>query len=111
MNTITDNNPFAVHNVNHLSPSSINQFINNPTHWLLKVSGFSENFGIPAFWRGTAVDNAIEKSLYDLRLSERSIVDFALTVYDQYEYDAMQGGLFYNREKAKTESHISTKAK
>lgn len=106
MNTITDNNPFAVHKVNHLSPSSINQFISNPTHWLLKVSGYTENLGIPAFWRGTAVDNAIEKSLFDLRVSDRSMIDFALNVFDQYEYDAMEGGLLYNKDKAKAERSL-----
>ena len=103
MNT---NNPFEQHNVDHLSPSSINEFINNPTHWLLKVSGYKENFGIPAFWRGTAIDNTIEKSLFDMRLSEKSLVTYALDVFDQREYDAMQGGLAYNKAKAQTERNV-----
>jgi len=103
MNAVTDNNPFAIHNVNHLSPSSINQFITNPTYWLLKVSGYTENLGIPAFWRGTAVDNTIEKSLYDLRLSKKTLKEFALNVFDQYEYDAMHGDLLYDKKKAQTE--------
>jgi hypothetical protein len=102
MNTIS-NNPFEAHNVNHLSASSINEYIQNPTRWLLKVSGYKENLGIPAFWRGTATDNTIEKSLDDMRLSERSLVDYALGVYDEKEKEARQGDLYFDRTKAKAE--------
>ena len=105
MNTIS-NNPFEAHNLGHLSPSSINEFIQNPSRFILKVSGFKENLGIPAFWRGTSTDNAIEKSLEDMRLSERSLVDYALGVFDQYEYDAREGGLYFDRDKAKAEREM-----
>jgi len=101
-----ENNPFHIHGVNHLSPSSINEYINNPTHWILRVSGFTENLGIPAFWRGTAVDNAIEKSLFDMRLSEKSIVEYAVDIFDQHEYDAMNGKLLYKKEKAVNERKL-----
>ena len=56
-------NPFEQHDVRHLSASSINEYITNPQRWLLHVSGYRDNIGIPAMWRGTAVDQAITKAI------------------------------------------------
>lgn len=103
------NNPFETHNVGHLSPSTINEFINNPTHWLLKVSGYTENFGIPAFWRGTAVDETITKAVFDMRLSDRTLLDFALDIFDTREYEAMQAKLPYSKDKSKAERNVLEK--
>ena len=72
------NNCFEAHNLNHLSPSSINNYIQNPSHWLLKVSGFTENIGIPAFWRGTAVDKTITSALFDNELTLKQLIDFLI---------------------------------
>ena len=52
------NNPFDAHKIEHLSASSINQFISSPCHWLLKVSGY-KNKSNPAMWRGTVIDQTI----------------------------------------------------
>tara|TARA_R110000744_G_scaffold268236_2_gene381903 strand:- start:764 stop:1543 length:780 start_codon:yes stop_codon:yes gene_type:complete len=57
------NNPFDAHNIEHLSASSINQFISSPCHWLLKISGHRGKSN-PAMWRGTVVDNIISDSFY-----------------------------------------------
>jgi len=53
------NDPFQQHGVTHLSASSINTFIQNPAKFILDVSGYKDNIGIPAMWRGIAIDFAI----------------------------------------------------
>ena len=58
------NNPFEAHGVEHLSPSSINQFISSPCHWLMKVAGHKIQSN-PAMWRGTAVDEGVCASIFD----------------------------------------------
>jgi len=57
------NDPFAAHGLDHLSPSQINTFINNPCKWLLRVSGFQDRMAGVAAWRGSAVDHAITEAL------------------------------------------------
>jgi hypothetical protein len=83
------NNPFEVHGVEHLSASSINQFISSPCHWILKVSGYKSSSN-PAMWRGTAIDNAICNS-FDLDLNQeqkiqRSIVNAEMDFDSLHEY-------------------------
>ena len=88
------NNPFDAHNIEHLSASSINQFISSPCHWILKCSGY-RNKSNPAMWRGTVIDNAITDA-FDLDLPinkklHRSIsnaeMDFdALSEFNQHSH-------------------------
>lgn len=59
-----NNNPFEAHGVDHLSPSSINQFISSPCHWLMKVAGHKTQTN-PAMWRGTAVDEGVCHTIFD----------------------------------------------
>ena len=83
------NNPFETHGVEHLSASSINQFITSPCHWILKVSGYKSSSN-PAMWRGTVVDDAICNS-FDLDLDaekkiNRSIANAEMSFDDLYGY-------------------------
>ena len=82
------NNPFEVHGVEHLSASSINQFISSPCHWLLKVSGYKSSSN-PAMWRGTVVDNAICNS-FELKdrdkKIDRSIKNAEMSFDDLYDF-------------------------
>lgn len=56
---MNSNNPFEVHGIDHLSPSSINTFIDDKAKWVMRyLFGYSSGGG-PAMWRGTAVDDAI----------------------------------------------------
>lgn len=59
------NDPFEVHQLNHLSASSINTFIQNPAKFILQVSGYRDQVGAPAMWRGIAVDFALCALLQD----------------------------------------------
>ena len=82
------NDPFEHHGVSHLSASSINEYIQNPARWLLHVSGYRDNIGIPAMWRGKAVDQAIHE---------------AQEAYARDEVDALSDGLPVNQKKAQSE--------
>ena len=55
---MNSNNPFEAHNIDHLSPSAINQFIASPCHWILKISGYRPKT-TPPMMRGTIIDDAI----------------------------------------------------
>jgi hypothetical protein len=53
------NDPFAEHGIDHLSPSSINAYINDPCIWIMRYLYGFRNGGGPAMWRGTCVDHAV----------------------------------------------------
>ena len=80
------NNPFDAHNIEHLSASSINQFISSPCHWLLKISGHRGKSN-PAMWRGTVIDNAICKS-FENNLSIEKKLHRSIT-NSEYDYDSL----------------------
>ena len=71
------NDPFSQHGVNYLSPSAINEFIANPQRWLLHVSGYRDQIGIPAMWRGIALDKALTRSCYEPTISNEQILQWA----------------------------------
>lgn len=90
---MSSNNPFETHGINHLSASSINQFISNPSSWILKVSGHRGPSN-PAMWRGTAVDEAISSS-FDYERNDGATIQTAMKIFDErwlehkksYDYD------------------------
>ena len=96
------NDPFEHHGVGHLSASSINEYIQNPARWLLHVSGYRDNIGIPAMWRGKAVDQAITSALLD-DLTDDQAVEEAKEAYAADEVDALSEGLPVNQKKAQSE--------
>lgn len=88
------NDPFTHHGVTHLSASSINEFIQNPSRWLLRVSGFRDNSGVPAMWRGKAVDQAITSALLDDLTDDEAMMQANATYQEdlkqaQYESKAI----------------------
>ena len=63
-------NSFKNHEVNYLSPSSINEYIINPAKWVLTyVHKYRDVFGNAAMWRGIATEFGITESLRDGRIS------------------------------------------
>jgi hypothetical protein len=57
------NNPFKVHGIEHLSPSKINLWVNDPALFIgTYLCGMKGSYGVGAF-RGTAVEHALEKKL------------------------------------------------
>ena len=91
--------PFETHNVGHLSPSSINEYIQNPSRWLLRVSGYRDNSGIPAMWRGIAVDKAITKALFEPELSDEQVLEYANSEFEINHLGAIDGGADINDKK------------
>tara|TARA_Y100000592_G_scaffold71675_1_gene111581 strand:+ start:2057 stop:2839 length:783 start_codon:yes stop_codon:yes gene_type:complete len=71
------NNPFENHSVEYLSATQINEFIANPARWILWQTGFRDQFGNPAMWRGIAVDQTITESLENTDLSVEECCDIA----------------------------------
>ncbi len=53
------NNPFETHGIEHLSPSSINCYIDDIPLWIMRYLYGFRNGGGPAMWRGTVVDHAV----------------------------------------------------
>jgi len=97
------NNPFEKHNVGHLSASSINEFITNPQRWILHVSGFRDRFGIPAMWRGTAVDKALTISIEEPDVSDAQIIAWAQNYFDEEHKGAISDRIPVNSIKAESE--------
>lgn len=59
------NNPFEVHGIKHLSPSSIGGWIGDLPMWLMRyLYGINDRAGVGAF-RGIAVESALQKKYED----------------------------------------------
>jgi hypothetical protein len=56
---MSSNNPFDVHGIEHLSPSSINTFIDDKAMWIMRYLFGYKNGGGPAMWRGSAIDGGV----------------------------------------------------
>ena len=97
------NDPFEHHGVTHLSASSINEYIQNPARWLLHVSGFRDNSGVPAMWRGTAVDKAITSALLD-GISDDDAVEQAVSLFTDEKAKAIANEQPVNEKKASAEA-------
>jgi hypothetical protein len=75
--------PFERHGIDHLSPSSINTWINAPSLWVLeKLLKFRGNMGAAAH-RGTATEAGVSAGLFDHALTPEECVNVALPVFDR----------------------------
>src|ERR1700756_2212716 len=76
-------NAFERHGINHLSPSSINCWINAPSLWVLeRLIGFKSPVGVGAH-RGTAVEAGVSAGLFDHSLSEADCAAVAIPVFEK----------------------------
>jgi hypothetical protein len=76
-------NAFEKHGIDHLSPSSLNTWINAPSLWVLeKLLKFRGNMGA-AGHRGTATEAGVSAGLFDHALSEDECVAVAYPVFDK----------------------------
>lgn len=57
--------PFAKHDIDHLSASSLALYRNEPSLWVLKYLHGLKDEANAAMWRGTAVEAAVDKILYE----------------------------------------------
>lgn len=77
-------NPFQKHGLDHLSPSALNCYAEQPAFWLLKYLYGYRDDGSPAAWRGSAVEAGLDHWLY--RKNESDPLAAAFT---RFELDAM----------------------
>ncbi len=76
-------NAFERHNIDHLSPSSINSWINAPSLWVLeKLLKFRGQMGASAH-RGTATEVGVSLGLFDHNASLDDCVAAAIPVFDK----------------------------
>jgi hypothetical protein len=52
-------NAFEKHSISHLSPSSLNEWMNNPLIWSIRYLGKHRDDYAPAAWRGQAVEDGL----------------------------------------------------
>ena len=57
-------NAFEKHGINHLSASSLNEWMNDPLIWSIKYLGKHRDEYAPAAWRGNAVEDGLTAVLH-----------------------------------------------
>lgn len=76
--------PFEQHGLDHLSPSSLNLYQDEPAFWALKyLHGFKDDVG-PRAWRGSAVEAGLDHWLF--KRNEDAAKKAAL---DRFELEAL----------------------
>jgi len=88
------NNPFEQFDIEHLSASSINLFIQNPPLFIVRYLAKHKSPTNPAMLRGTVIDHAIgnKTSIEDAQVEFKSLMS-----YEQSQ------GVMFDQEKADTE--------
>ena len=81
------NNPFKVHNIEHLSPSKINLWVSDPALFVgTYLCGMKSSFGVGAF-RGTAVEYALSKRITFSELSDTEVKEM---LYAKYQTECLE---------------------
>tara|TARA_R100000388_G_scaffold33067_1_gene25775 strand:+ start:245 stop:985 length:741 start_codon:yes stop_codon:yes gene_type:complete len=72
------NNPFKVHNINYLSPSSINTYINDKSQWIMRYLFGIKSFSGASAMRGIALEHVLaekqEKGFFDFDMLDTKFV-------------------------------------
>ena len=97
------NDVFALHNITHLSASTINLWISNPAMCLMKLAGHSSIAG-PAAWRGTGVDKAVSALIAKDISRITSAYHVAESEFD--ERVSKYGDLFEDKKIEKEKQHM-----
>ena len=94
------NNPFKVHNIEHLSASKINSWINDPCLFIAStLCGLESKVGVGAF-RGTATEYALSKKLQNTNYSDNKIQEF---LYGKFNEECIENNIDINDYKANKE--------
>ena len=88
-------NTFKKHNIDHLSPSMINQFVEVPALTMLKIMGITDGEAGPSAWRGRAVEDSLTKLAFKqeddldtlVRSAERMFVDLKDNAEEDHNLD------------------------
>jgi hypothetical protein len=90
------NNPFKVHGIEHLSPSKINLWVNDPALFIgTYLCGMKGSYGVGAF-RGTAVEHALEKKLSNKDFPQKAIDEF---LYGSFDKECVEHNISENDDK------------
>ena len=93
---MTLNNPFKAHGIEHLSPSKINLWVNNPCMFIAQyLCGLKSKMGVGAF-RGTATEIALSKKLENNSHSQNAINEF---LYGSFDSECIKNGIDMNSDK------------
>ena len=68
-------NVFQKHNIEYLSASTINTWVEQPALALLKIAGIKDKVAGPSAWRGIAVDEALTGIIFNEDYTEYSKID------------------------------------
>ena len=72
------NDPFKVHNINYLSPSSINTYITDKSQWIMRYLFGIKSFSGASAMRGIALEHVlaekVEKGFYDFDMLDKKFV-------------------------------------
>ena len=97
------NNPFKAHGIEHLSPSKINLWVNNPSMFIATyLCGCKSKMGASAF-RGTATEIAVSKKLSDNSFSQNAINEF---LYGSFDTECIENNIDINEDKAQKERKL-----
>ena len=93
------NNPFKTHGIEHLSPSKINLWVNNPSMFIATyLCGCKSNAGVGAF-RGSATEFALSKKLMG-NFPQKAIDEF---LYGSFDKECIENNIDLNDLKAQKE--------
>lgn len=73
--------PFAKHGIDHLSPSSLALYRNQPSLWVLRYLHGLRDEANAAMWRGTAVEAGVDKILYE-QCTDDAAIEAALKSFE-----------------------------
>jgi len=94
------NNPFTRHGIEHLSPSKINLWVNDPALFIgTYLCGMKGSYGVGAF-RGTAVEFALNKKIVEPKLPQSSIEEY---LYGNFNEQCTEHGISMADIKAQKE--------
>jgi hypothetical protein len=75
---VIKNDPFKVHNINYLSPSSINTYITDKSQWIMRYLFGIKSFSGASAMRGIALEHVlaekVEKGFYDFDMLDKKFV-------------------------------------
>ena len=93
------NNPFENFDIEHLSASSLNTYINDPCMFIIRYLFGFKGKGNPAMWRGTVVDQII-----GMMLMSQKVID---GLYEHYKDEMTIDEKKYSKERLAIEKYLS----
>ena len=83
------NNPFEIHNIEHLSISKLNLWVNDPAKFVATyLCKMNSSVGVGAF-RGTSVEYALNEKLKDNNISDNNYASYLLFGGSNSDHNAL----------------------